>query len=196
MPSTSDRLKLEANTSPRSGIYGAWDRLVGPGTTAVESALILGVSLVFTAGIVGYAMFANLGWDLLQLLLVATFAFDLAGGIPGNTTLASTRWWHRPFQSRRDHFFFAALHVHPLVLAAVFTTVSWVAAGLVYGYLLVATVVVLSVPEHLQRPVAATMVTGGIVLTLYGPSLGAVFAWVAPFLYLKLVLGHSVKLPD
>lgn len=189
---------VKTTSDPRTGIRGGWDRLVGPDTTAVESGLILGSGLAFAGGVIGYALLADLGWNLLQLVLVAVIACDIAGGIPGNATLASTRWYHRPSQRRRDHFKFVAIHVvHLSVLAVMFPTVSWVAAGVIYGYLLVATAVVLVLPEMLQQPVATTLLAGGILLSLYGPSLGAVFAWVAPFLYVKLVLGHLVgTLPD
>lgn len=193
MSSPTSQSEMEPTSTPRSGIRGIWDRFVGPETTAVESGLIIGSGVAFAGGLIGYALLADLGWTLVQLVLVAVIAFDIAGGIAGNTTLASTRWWHRPSQRRRDHFLFAAVHgVHLLVLAAVFTPVSWGAVEVVYGYLIVSTAVVLVLPKRHQQPVATTLVAGGILLSLYGPSLGAVFAWVAPFLYVKLVLGHSV----
>ncbi|HEX2131974.1 MAG TPA: hypothetical protein VHH15_10450, partial [Actinophytocola sp.] len=101
------------------------------------------------------------------------------------------RWYHRPGRGFRQHARFVVGHVHPFVLAAVFPGFGWGAAGVVYGYLVVAALVVLVLPEYLRRPAALTLAGVGVVVgaALQVP---AGLAWFVPLFYLKLLVAHLV----
>ncbi|AFK19818.1 hypothetical protein E6P09_01055 [Haloferax mediterranei ATCC 33500] len=176
--------------TPRSGPLGLWDRLVGPSASVTEQALVLAFGVVFTGVVFFYARTKALDWTVIQQLLVAFLALDIAGGIVANTTTSGVEWWHRPSQRRRDHFAFVALHIYPFALALVFETVSWAEGALVYGYLLGSAVMILLSPRHLRRPVAMLFTAVGILLALVGVSFGPGLEWFVPFLYLKLLGGH------
>lgn len=174
---------------PRRGLLGVWDRLAGPGATHGENVLNVAWMLLFPAGIVTYAL-ATLEWTPLQLAVVAVFALDLAGGVSVNASPAARRWWHRAGQGFKAHLGFVALHVHPFVLALLFTGFSWGSAALMYGYLLVAALAVLVAPQDLQRPVAFVVYTLALLITLYVISVPLGLEWFAPFYYLKLLVAH------
>ncbi|WP_396613713.1 hypothetical protein ACH9L7_18700 (plasmid) [Haloferax sp. S1W] len=176
--------------TPRSGVLGAWDRLVGPGATTAEQSLVLSYGLLFTVGVLGYANLRSLGWTPLQQVLVAFLALDIAGGIVANTTASGTRWWHRPGQRPHDHFGFVALHLYPFALALLFESASWTEATLVYGYLLVGSAFVLLSPRSLRRPIAMLSTSLGILVAVTVVSLGPGLEWFVPFLYIKLLGGH------
>ncbi len=177
---------------PRTGLRGGWDRLVGPDTTRVENWLILGFAFVFAGGVFVYAQVAELGWSPLQIVLVLLISLDIAGGIIATSTVAGSRWWHRPSHSHRAQLQFVVLHIHPFILAAVFPALTWAKATVAYGFLLGSAVVVLGVSERLRRPVAMGLVTIGVVLALYVVIFPHGLEWFLPLLYLKVLLGHLV----
>ena len=167
-----------------------WDRLAGPGATRAENALNLAWTLLFTAGVIVYALSGPLEWTALQLMVVTVFALDLAGGASVNASPAARRWWHRAGQGAEEHFSFVALHVHPFILALLFANFSWSGAALIYGYLLVAALAVLAAPRDLQRPVAFIAYALALLLAFYVLSVPAGLEWFAPLYYLKLLVAH------
>lgn len=121
-------------SAPRSGLPGFWDRVSGPGATPAENALNLTWTLLFTAGVVSYALARPLGWSPVQLAVVALFAYDIAGGVSVNASPSARRWGHRPGQGRWAPLRFVLAHLHPFVLALLFPAFSWGGAALLYGY--------------------------------------------------------------
>lgn len=182
----------ESPSSPRTGLRGSWDRLVGPDTTRAEKWLILGFAFVFSGVVFVYTQVTELGWSPLQIAIVLLFSLDIAGGVIANTTVAGSRWWHRPSQSRRVQLRFVGLHVHPFILAAIFPVPTWVDATIAYGFLLVSTGIVLGVSERLRRPVAMGLFAIGVLLALYVVTLPRGLEWFLPLFYLKLLPGHLV----
>lgn len=61
------------------------------------------------------------------------------------------------------------------------------------GYLLIAAIVVLSVPQYLQRPVALIVFSGALLVSLYVLSQPAGLTWFLPLFYLKLLVSHLPK---
>lgn len=184
--------RTEPPGSVGTGLRGIWDRFVGPDTTRAENWLIVGFAFVFSGGVFFYTQVAELGWSPLQIAIVLLFSLDIAGGIIANTTVAGSRWWHRPSRSRSAHLQFVALHVHPFILAAIFPALTWAGATVAYGFLLGSAVVVLGVSERLRRPVAMGLFAIGLVLALYIVILPHGLEWFLPLLYLKLLPGHLV----
>lgn len=178
--------------TPRTGVRGHWDRLVGPGTSKTENTLILGFSFAFTGGVLAYAMYNNLGWNLLQIAVIVLFGIDIAGGVIANSTIPGSQWWHRSGQSDRAHIRFITLHIHPFVVAAVFPELTWVEAVIGYAFLLLAMGIVLRVPRRIKRPVAMGVFAVGLGVSLYVVAPPSGLEWFLPLLYLKLIPGHLV----
>lgn len=170
--------------APRAGAIGYWDRLVGPTATTTEQALTLAVAILWTVAVCGYAVYADLGWSALQLLVVAVIAFDVAGGVTANASVSGRRWWHRAERTDRDHLEFVAAHVHPFVLAALFAGVTWTAAAIIYAYLLLASIGILSVASSLRRPTALALFSAWVLFAAYQSILPVGLEWFGTLLYL------------
>lgn len=178
---------------PRAGLAGAWDKFIGPGATDAEMWLMLIPTLM--AGIAAplYALYAGLGWSTVQLIVVALLAFDLMGGVVTNATSTAKRWYHRPEATFRDHMQFVALHfLHPLVIAWLFLDMDWFYFGVVYGYLLLAALLILKIPLYLQRPCAYTLYVVSLILAFYALPQPPGLEWFLPIFYLKLLVAHLV----
>jgi hypothetical protein len=176
---------------PRQGALGAWDKFVGPGATSSEEWLqLLGGGVL--AGILGLLIYLQRDTPI-QSLVAALLALDLTGGIITNATSAAKRWYHRAGQDGlRAHLPFVAVHgLHVLVVAAGFRGMDWgfLAGG--YGYLLLATLLILATPLYLQRPMR--LFCGGLLLGMYGFTPTPGLEWFIPFFYLKLLVSHLVK---
>lgn len=188
--------RTEAQNSPRSGLRGGWDRLVGPETTRTENCLILGGAVGFATAVFVASQVAALGWSPLQIAIVVLFSLDISGGIIANTTIAGSLWFHRQSRSRQAHLLFIAIHVHPFILAAMFPGFAWNEAAIAYGFLLTSAGVVLSVSDRLRRPIAMGLFAIGVLLALYLVSAPHGLEWFLPLLYLKLIPGYLVPSPS
>lgn len=175
---------------PRPGLPGMWDRVIGPGATASESALTIGWMLACMAAAVGYALVANLGWSFVQFAVVALIALDVAGGVSDNASNSAKRWFHRPGHGTRQHLTFVFAHVHPFVLAFLFPSLGWGAAATLYAYLLAAALVVVLIPLYLKRPVAFVLYCGALLIGLYVFNFPPGLEWFVPFFFMKLLVAH------
>jgi hypothetical protein len=148
--------------TPRSGVAGSWDRLVGPGATGAENAITI------LAGIAGVALVWALApgeWAAWKVVLACVLAFDIIGGIAANASAAAQRWYHRPGVRRREHLGFAALHIVQIAAVAVAYRdgdIGYAAAGM--AWLLVAVAAILWAPLYLRRTLALCGVLVGVVL--------------------------------
>lgn len=179
---------------PRHGLGGAIDRLLGPGTTRAELALVAGSALVAGVALLAYAITQGLEWNTAQYVLALYFAVDLAGGVVGNATTAAKRWYHRKGQGFTAHFGFVATHVpYPLLVAWFFRDGDWAYFLGVYGYLLLSALIVLRIPLYLRRPVAYILFGGALLMNSYIflPTPG--LEWFLPMLFLKLIVSHLLR---
>lgn len=177
---------------PRAGILRHWDTLIGPGATPAEQALILGVTLAATALVALYALAQGVSWTIWGWLAALLLALDLFGGVVANGTHAARRWYHRPGQTRRDHFVFVAVHLAQIAIFGIaFLPGDWMFVGVSYAYLLIAAIIALNVPEMLVRPITYALYVGALLLTLYvlTPAPPGM-EWFLPILYFKLIVSH------
>lgn len=177
---------------PRPGWRGEWDKFMGPGMTPAELGLSWMVTLGAVTAVLLYALLQS-NWAWWQTVVVVLFAGDLAGGVVVNATSTAKRWYHRPGQGRWDHFKFILIHIHPFVLAWLFTEWDWLTALLVYGYLLLATAVILNMPLYLQRPTAVTLFAGAVLLNGYMLPVFPGLEWFVPVFFLKLIISHLLR---
>lgn len=178
---------------PRSGPAGAWDRFVGPGATNAELVLELVAALGGAILVPAYAIWQGLGWTSLQLVVASILALDLFGGVVVNATAAAKRWYHRPGQGFRQHFGFVLVHLHPFLVAWLFMDGNWAFGLLIYGYLLLATLLILRARLYLQRPLAMLLMLVGLLIGLYVVDPPAGLEWFVPVFYLKLLVSHLLK---
>lgn len=157
-----------------------WDEFVGPEATATDNTIALSLGA--------------LGAVISPTPILRLAAADLWGGVWANNTKACARWYARPGQTNADYLKFAALHVHPAVLAWADReeqrrVPGWVWASAHYGYLMASTVAIRRLPSR-RRVLGATLTAGGILFDIaLGPSRAA--PWFAPVFYIKLLLGHA-----
>lgn len=177
--------------APRPGLAGQWDKFIGPGASTLEQALSLIPSAFAAIAISYYAYTANLGWSPTQYLVAALIAFDVVGGVATNATSSAKRWYHRDGQTASQHMYFVAVHFLQILLVAYFFRDADITYFLgTYGYLLVASIIVLQVPLRIQRSIALLLVCGAIVISqyLFSPTRG--FEWFIPVLFIKLLISH------
>jgi len=173
------------------------------GTDATKSEKLLG----WMAGIAGaslYLYFAlnhTFNWSIWQYLLASFIAFDVVGGAVANS-LNSCKQFYRsspranePIYLRlvKNKLFFAAIHIHPLVIGSCFGSIDLLSGLFWYVALLVSVLITMKAPLYLSRPIAISFVAIAIILNYYAiePIVG--FEWFIPLLFLKIVLGHTVK---
>lgn len=174
-----------------SRVRSAWQNFVGPEATTLDNTVTAGLAVL---GGVAAPACSDRRLPAGRRLTLRLLALDLWGGAWVNNTTACTRWYERPGQSETDHLAFAAMHVHPAVLAWMDDDSSRRVSGPVwaathYGYLMASTVLI---RRHLQRRrlLGTALTGGGIALdSLMGRS--RVAPWFAPVFYVKLLLGHA-----
>jgi hypothetical protein len=179
---------------PRPGLHGEWDKFVGPGQTQSEFWLLLLPAITAAIAAPLYAARANPAFSMIQLSLASLLAFDLVGGVLTNATNTAKRWYHRPGQGWRQHMGFLALHfLQPLVVAIFFRATDLFFFLMVYGFLILAGLVITQVRWHLQRPAAMLFYLGAILLNTYVLTPTRGLEWFLPVFTLKLLLSHLVK---
>ena len=180
----------DAQLRPRTGVDGVWDRLIGPGATRAESAIVAVGAMFCAAAVVTYAVGADLGWSALQLVVAAIFALDIGGGVAANASNSAKRWFHRSGQGFLEHFGFVLAHVHPFAMALVFPSFSWGTAAVIYAYLIVAAVTVLVMPLYLIRLVAFVLYSAALLGGLYALDVPLGLEWFVPMFFMKLLVAH------
>jgi hypothetical protein len=164
------------------------DRLVAP--RASQGELLVAYTTAVAGSALATVLAADAGVPALPLVVVAVVAFDLFGGAVVNATPAAKRRFHGPGRTRRHHLGFVVAHVQPFVLALVVPGFGWTAAAVVYGLVVVGAAVVLAAPEELRRPVAFAATVLAVAAVLVAVAVPTALAWVAPVLFVKLLLGH------
>lgn len=184
------------------------DWLHGLGASRLDRRLTLGMALAAVA-IVGAALVLDApaldgagAWTWWRVAVVAVLLVDLVGGVVANASVPAKRLYHGPVPSSagrlgrllHDHMGFTALHIHPLVVAALLPDGSWWWGALWYGWALGGVAVVRAVPRRLERPVALGVATLGIVASAAIPA-PVGLAWFPAVFLLKLVVAHAVDEP-
>lgn len=182
----------EIMPSPRPGLLGQLDRLIGPGATRAELLLQFLPAAAAAIAAPVYAMIAlPIQWTPLQLCLISLLGFDLVGGVLTNATSAAKRWYHRPSQGWQQHLAFVALHVlHIGLVALLFREADGIFFAGTSGYLLLATGAILTSPLYLQRPIALGLYALALLgdRYLFAPTPG--LEWFLPLFFLKLFVSH------
>jgi hypothetical protein len=125
-------------------------------------------------------------------VVLGVLGADLWGGASANNTPSCVRWYERDEQGLAEHLRFAALHLHPFVIAWLARnsrrTPWWVRGAVHYGYLVGATVAIARLRGPKRRLAGIVGTAGGLGL---GLALDGAASWFAPVYYVKLLLGHA-----
>lgn len=180
--------------TPRATVLGRLDAaLTAPDATGTERTLGYGTALVGAVLALVLAVRADL--DVWQVALLTLVGFDLFGGVVVNATASGSRRFHAPGTPRHRVVVFTAVHVHPLVVAALVPDLPWPTAVVTYAGVLAAVVLAVLVPDAVRAPVAfaAAALLVALLTTVLAPEPWV--AWVGPLLVLKLLLSHALPHP-
>lgn len=180
---------------------GEMDVTVGTGAVFAEKALAYVAGLVLPLLYLYWYFMGHLPWAGWQYVLAGLIGADVGAGAVANSLNSCKRFYHTPRRMDepgwvgliKHKLIFAALHVYPLVVAALFGAGHWLYGVLWYALLLLAVVVIWRVPLYLQRPAAVLAVLLAFLLNGYGVVAVLGFEWLAPLLFIKIVLGHVVR---
>ncbi|WP_050905845.1 hypothetical protein [Vibrio campbellii] len=178
----------------RAGFWGGIDKLIGPGATKAEKNLQLYAP--FAAGFVVmiYAYFAQLGWTTTQYVIAGLLTVDIIGGIITNATSTAKRWFHREGQGFKQHMSFILTHFVQLSLyswAFLNLDIMWIVV--IGGYMVLACSLVMKTPLYLQRPVALTLYSLSVIISIYWAQAPQGLEWFLPLFYLKLLVSHVLR---
>ena len=179
------------------------DWLMGAGATRGERTLVwlgtlAGVAVVGWQGLSG----ATGEWAWWQHLLAAVVAADLAGGAVSNAASSTKRQYFGPAADSsglltrvlRSPVGFAALHVYPFLVVALFPGGGWGWAVGVYVAMLASVAVVdRLVPGYLQRPTAMLLFVVIVFVAPATASSPAGWDWFVVVYTAKLLLAHAVR---
>jgi hypothetical protein len=169
---------------------------VGPDASRAENA---GTIALAVAGAVFPPLLAPQRSGALDRLVLGVLGADLWGGAWANNTPSCVRWYERGGQGVAEHLRFAALHLHPFVIAWLNHNGChapwWVRGAAQYGYLVVATMAIARLRGAKRR-------IAGLIGTAGGMAVGRALdgrpgtAWFASVYYVKLLLGGGGSADD
>lgn len=176
----------------RSGWRGSVDRFFGPGQTRAEVLVqLIGVP-VLVALVLAHVMSADLHlrWSAVAVLVI--FAIDAVGGVLTNSTGAAKRWYHRA-GTRGERLRFVVLHVvHLALIAGLVLDQHWSWLALNAVLLIGLAVLIEHTPLPVRRPVAMGALLAAALLSSTLAPVPDGLSWIAPLLYLKLLVAHLV----
>lgn len=175
------------------------DWLYGTGATRVEKGLVwLAVATALPVVAVTRQR-TGVTWEWWHWTIAAVLVADVVGGVVANGLAPAKRLYHATVppsaglveRAVRHPVVFAALHVHPFAVAALFpgAGLRWALGW--YAVTVAGAAVVRRLPPPLQQPGALGVATVAVLAAsaVGGP---AGMAWLGPVLVLKLVVAHGV----
>ena len=191
----SDKVNIDWSYS------GKTDGLAGTGATNAERILAYGFAIFITLSLILFLRLnenpATYGWRLWLLIFLV---FDVLGGVVANMLNSCKRHYHSPPKASERGFArlvkspiaFAALHIHPIIVAWAFWETPCLGLGW-YLALLIGVVLTLKTPLYLRRPMATAIVVMASLMSFYVFGYGSGLEWFIPALFFKIVLAHSVR---
>lgn len=180
---------------------GKTDILMGTGATRSEKILgwigsIAGASLYLY-----FYLNHSFSWSNWQYLAASLIAFDVIGGAVANSLNSCKRFYQSPLKSNepsylrlvKNKLFFSAIHVHPLIVGLFFGSIDWLYGLFWYIALLASVLITIKTPLYLSRPIAIFLVAIAILGNYYAIEPITGFEWFIPLLFIKIVLGHTVR---
>lgn len=179
---------------------GPADGFFGTGADKNEKAL------VWIFGSLGTALLlrqwnTSMNWAWWQAGLAALLALDVLGGVVANSLNSCKRFYHSALKPEetgftalaKNHLVFSMLHIHPILIGLLFGNLNWGYGLPWYAALVLSTLLVMSAPLYLKRPIAMGLITAAVLLNYYFIVPVPGFDWLMPAIFLKIVYGHNVR---
>jgi hypothetical protein len=181
--------------------YSGKFNFIGTGATKEENYLAYAGSFIIPAFLLYLYFSDTVQWNLIILIIALAIGFDLSGGIVANAMNCCKRFYHTPMQEGdpkyasilKNKMAFSALHIHPIIIWAVYDNLNFITGIVWYAFLIVSAYVVYRVPLYLERGVSMLLVLVFLMVNIYILPAPAGFEWFIPVLFLKIVYGHMVK---
>ena len=179
---------------------GKPDELMGTGATKAEKiiAYLGGLIIPFVLAFLG--IYGIVHWTWWQWIIAIAIGADISAGAVANALNSCKRFYHSPIKPREEKYrlaknqiFFTALHVYPLIIWLGFDRTNWLFAVIWYTLLLFSTWVIGRTPLYLQRPASIIIVLIVILANAYFITPIPGFEWLAPLLFIKIIIGHAVR---
>jgi hypothetical protein len=125
-----------------------------------------------------------------EVAIAALIAADLSGGVVANFTRSTSKFYRERGRTRVTYLILHLLY--PVVLYIVMNgpVEIWAVIPL---YTVAGALLVNALPERVQPPVAALLVSAGLIITFSWNVITPPLVWFGPLFLVKLVLGFSVR---
>jgi hypothetical protein len=176
---------------------------LGQNASWQEIAYVLIGGLVAGSAVVVTWLVGKAPWRIWLVAVVALVAVDLGSGAVANLLPSVKRFYHRhsegpelPWWSAflRCPLGFTAVHIYPILLWGILPDAQLLMGVLWYLQLLLATVLMLQVPDREKRPVAGLIFVIVLLMNAYVIPHPDGLGWFMPLLFFKLILGHQVPM--
>jgi len=179
---------------------GKTDELMGTGATKVEKTIAYIGGLIVPIALALLGIKGVVHWAWWQWIIAIAIGADISAGAVANALNSCKRFYHSPIKPGEEKYrlaknliFFSALHIYPLIIWLGFDRANWMFAVIWYTLLVFSTWVVGQIPLYLRRPASITIVVIVILANTYLISPIPGFEWLAPLLFIKIIVGHSVR---
>lgn len=179
---------------------GESDPATGTGSTRIEQLLTYSPGLLVLFILFFFHRTHYVDWKAWQYAAALIIGWDVASGMVANSLNSCKRFYHTPYQVNepryvkflKNHFFFTALHIYPILITALFSPDQWLYGIFWYGFMIVSALMIIKTPLYLKRPFAALLLLIALLLNQYAVLPVRGFEWFMPALIAKIVAGHLV----
>lgn len=181
---------------------GRPDPVFGTGASVPEKLLACLGASVGLAYLIFLCSAHQIVWPKWQWCVAIILTIDVAGGVVANHLNSAKRFYHSPVQAsergavgwiKKRPTMFAALHVHTVAVYWIWLPQSLLVGAIWYVILVASATAVARAPLYLARPLASTLVLIALLLSAGVLPVPVGFGWLPTALFLKIVLGHSVR---
>jgi hypothetical protein len=179
---------------------GKPDALMGTGATRAEKTIAYLSGLLVPLALVLLGLKGIVHWVWWQWIIALAIGADISAGAVANALNSCKRFYHSPIQpgeekyrSIKNPILFSAMHVYPLIIWLAFDRTNWIFGIVWYTLLVLCAWLVGQVPLYLQRPAAVMLIVFVLLANAYLIQSIPGFEWLAPLLFIKIILGHAVR---
>ena len=179
---------------------GKTDELMGTGATKAEKTIAYIGGLIVPIALALLGIKGIVHWAWWQWIIAIAIGADISAGAVANALNSCKRFYHSPIKPGEEKYrlaknliFFSTLHVYPLIIWLGFDRANWMFGVIWYTLLVFSTWVIVQVPLYLQRPASIIIVLVVILANAYLITPIPGFEWLAPLLFIKIIVGHAVR---
>jgi len=179
---------------------GKPDALMGTGAARAEKVLAYSAGLLVPLALILLGFKGYVQWAWWQWIIALAIGADISAGAVANALNSCKRFYHSPLQPGEEKYrlvknpvLFSAMHIYPLIVWLVFDRANWIFGVVWYTLLVLCAWLVGQVPLFLRRPAAVMIIVFVLLVNAYLIQPIPGFEWLAPLLFIKIVLSHAVR---